>query len=654
MHSPAQPSKTGRPRAAFRDARLNADRRRESTNSHLAYWLVRWPDPLATSSNIIRYGHIVSSSESVPAPTDDLDPAVAATPANPTAASIRRRAELWIERHKISLGGCFAIGFAGGFAGPTAWDWYLRQDITPGHGTIIGGFFVVTAAAIAYTGTHLTRTSTERIADQKNTLDTLHAARTHDLADIQELRRRFVTTTAQFADPSPEVRLAGVYALEALTNDWIDRDKPDDAQTCINYLCGYLTRPYSPPTHDPHLRQTLVTPDIGTTVQRTYIHPHDDLNVRQAITRTIAAHLQPRNHHNWSAFNYDLTGAHFHNADFSGSHFRGTADFTEAAFDGQQTSFNRVHFYGETTFTKAKFLNKGGASFYWAEFRGAQTLFNGTHFYGEQATSFLEARFHSKDVTSFVGARFYSKVELAFVGARFRNGRTSFSFAQFHGVRTDFGGVRFQGVQTDFGGAQFRSEQTSFDGTLFKGGRTLFEKAEFHGAWAAFTEARFHSKERTTFAEAQFRSARTSFHKAQYQSEQTTFREAQFYNIERTTFAEAQFHSKDSTSFNWVQFHGVHTDFGGAQFRSASTTFDGVHFQNVEPTSFRAVEFSGKRTTFVDAKFHDLQTSFDSPKAWNNVYFDWDIETPYRVMFPVPKPDSVTPHSWPPTVVESD
>lgn len=145
-------------------------------------------------------------------------------PAGPNKNPDRRHVGWWVARHKISLVGTFVLGFAGGFAGPSAWDWYLRQPITPGHGTIIGGFFVVTTGVIAYTGTHLTRTSTERIASDKNQLETANAERAHNLADIQELRRRFVTTTAQFADPSPEVRLAGVYALEALTNDWIDRN----------------------------------------------------------------------------------------------------------------------------------------------------------------------------------------------------------------------------------------------------------------------------------------------------------------------------------------------------------------------------------------------------------------------------------------------
>lgn len=214
---------------------------------------------------------------------------------------------------------------------PAAWSWYLNQNITPGHGTIIGGTFVCVAALIAYTGTHLSRRSTERIANNNN-----------NLADLQELRRRFVTTTAQFADPSPEIRLAGVYALEALVDDWIDRDKHNDAQTCINYLCGYLARPYIPPTEHPHLRQTVVTPDAATHIERTYNHPHDDLTVRNAITRTIATHLRPDNHHNWSNYNYDLTGAHFHNADFTGSHFRGTVYFTRTQFRGEATLFGTV------------------------------------------------------------------------------------------------------------------------------------------------------------------------------------------------------------------------------------------------------------------------------------------------------------------------
>lgn len=183
--------------------------------------------------------------------------------------------------------------------------WFL-DNLTQPAATVLASIGIIVAAVITFVIGYLSRRQLDR-----------HHKATHTLADIQELRRRFVTTTAQFADPSPEVRLAGAYALEALTNDWIDHNRNTDAQTCINYLCGYLTRPYTPPTHDPHLRQTVVTVDAATTIERTYQHPHDDLTVRQAITRTIATHLKPARHHNWSNYNYDLTGANFHNADFN-------------------------------------------------------------------------------------------------------------------------------------------------------------------------------------------------------------------------------------------------------------------------------------------------------------------------------------------------
>ena len=54
---------------------------------------------------------------------------------------------------------------------------------------------------------------------------------------------------------------------------------------------------------------------------------------------------------------------------------------------------------------------------------------------------------------------------------------------------------------------------------------------------------------------------------------------------------------------------------------------------------------------FVNAQFCcKTRESFESPGAWNNVYFDWDIEIPYAVIGT--KPDNVTSHDWPPTVVK--
>ncbi|WP_196249960.1 pentapeptide repeat-containing protein [Rhodococcoides fascians] len=501
----------------------------------------------------------------------------------------------WLAHNKISipitLATALITGFVAGLLGPTAWHWYLDQTITPGHGTIIGGIFVVTAAAIVYTGTHLTRTSNERLANQRNELDTTNTQRAHDLTDTQELRRRFVTTTAQFADPSPEVRLAGVYALEALTDDWIDRGKHTDAQTCINYLCGYLTRPYTRPTEDPtlrtHTKRTHHTKYNYT--DEIHEHPRDDLNVRQAITRTIANHLQPEHHHNWSNYNYDLTGAHFQNADFTGSHFKGTIDFTKANFQGEQTSFDDAEFHGE------------------------RTSFNEAEFHGEQ-TSFVEAKFHGERTTFFC--------------AEFHSERTWFGLAEFHSKRTTFRGAEFHGEQTSFRGAEFHSERSTFQDAEFYSELTVFEGAEFGDAdfqskWTLFNGAEFHGQQ-TSFGDVEFHSERTSFGDAEFRSERTWFGGAKFHS-ERTTFAGAKFHS-ERTTFFLAEFHS-------------------------ERTTFFLAEFHGKRTLFNEAKFHGKQTAFDNPRVWNNVCFDWDPEMPYAVV--ATRPDNVTPHDWPPAVEQN-
>ncbi|MFN3538974.1 MAG: pentapeptide repeat-containing protein [Rhodococcus sp. (in: high G+C Gram-positive bacteria)] len=373
---------------------------------------------------------------------------------------------------------------------PAAWSWYLRQNITPGHGTVIGGFFVVAAAAIAYTGTHLTRTSNAR-----------HADRSHNRADLQELRRRFVTATAQFANPSPEVRLAGVYALEALTEDWIDRERYTDAQTCINYLCGYLVRPYTPPAHSPNLRSSTTRTHHTkyNYTDETHEHPRDDLNVRRAITRTIAAHLQPDHHHNWSNYDYDLTGAYFHNADFAGSDFNGTTDFSNAHFYGEKTSFKGVTFRSvHTKFDKANFACE-------------ETTFGRAVFVGDE--------------TSFVATTFRCSIQASFSGAHFRStSLTTFSEAQFHGVQTSFNQAHFYSPETSFWATQFRSLYTKFD------------------------EANFHSKLLTNFAVAGFHSKLASFYFAGFHAGQTVFNRTVFTG-EKTSFVRPR--AWKNVSFDW-------------------------------------------------------------------------------------------------------
>src|SRR5215471_19249920 len=56
------------------------------------------------------------------------------------------------------------------------------------------------------------------------------------------LNERFATAADRLgSDKPPAVRLAGVYAMEGLADDWVE-----NRQTCIDVLCAYLRMPYEP------------------------------------------------------------------------------------------------------------------------------------------------------------------------------------------------------------------------------------------------------------------------------------------------------------------------------------------------------------------------------------------------------------------------
>jgi hypothetical protein len=49
------------------------------------------------------------------------------------------------------------------------------------------------------------------------------------------LNERFATAAGQLGDDKPAVRLAGVYAMAGLADDW-----KSNRQTCVDVLCAYL------------------------------------------------------------------------------------------------------------------------------------------------------------------------------------------------------------------------------------------------------------------------------------------------------------------------------------------------------------------------------------------------------------------------------
>ncbi|MFE0458923.1 pentapeptide repeat-containing protein [Kitasatospora sp. NPDC058965] len=195
-------------------------------------------------------------------------------------------------------------------------------------------------------------------------------------ADAAQLANRYAAAAEQLGHDRAAVRLAGVYALARLADDWAEQ-----RQVCIDVLCAYLRMPYRTDPDHPGYRE-------------------GEREVRHTVIRVIRAHLQdPGATTTWCGVGLYFTGAHFDGGDFSGSHFvGGTVDFTGATFGGGTVDFTGATFGGDragflsarfddgvVNFAGARFL-AGTVDFDWATFDGGRIAFSGAHFDGGRVT----------------------------------------------------------------------------------------------------------------------------------------------------------------------------------------------------------------------------------------------------------------------------
>jgi uncharacterized protein YjbI with pentapeptide repeats len=336
----------------------------------------------------------------------------------------------------------------------------------------------------------------------------------HTEVDDAGRRSRYSSAAQQLGDPQAAVRLAGVYAMAHLADEWAEQ-----RQQCVDVLCAYLRLPWA---GDP----TQVEPNTTTTehtwpdgegqrkVTKTYSGRAGEREVRQTLVRVIASHLRPDTDSvtgsgiSWSDLDIDLTNAALPNADFSYAHFRGRTSFRRAAFSGT-SSFDGAQFSSDASFEGTRF--SGSASFYRAQFSAAAN-FGEARFSG--GANFIEARFSA--VAFFRSAQFSGDTD--FHGAQFSDD-ASFDWAEISGD-IKFPGARFSTLAS-FYRAQF-SAVASFDVAEFSGG-------------ANFTEARFSAV--ASFRSAQF-SGDTYFHEAQF-SDDAYFDRAQFSAV--ASFERAKF-----------------------------------------------------------------------------------------------------------------
>jgi uncharacterized protein YjbI with pentapeptide repeats len=270
----------------------------------------------------------------------------------------------------------------------------------------------------------------------------------------------FGAAAKQLGDADVAVRLAGVYAMAGVA----DQASKLKRQQSIDVLCGYLRLPYSPALGNNHQSaRTLKLHREGTSGEELHFQfRQNDKEVRQTIVRIIAGHLQKRSACSWSSNNFDFTGAHFEGADFK-----------EAIFSGENTSFEGATFSTNTSFEGATF--------------SANTSFESATFTAN--TSFRSAIFSAKD-TSFQSAIF-SGATTSFDDASFSGKTTSFAWATFSGERTSFLNAIFSGEDTTFGGATFTGKRTLFARAVFAGEGTSFDEAIFAGPDISFEMTNF-------------------------------------------------------------------------------------------------------------------------------------------------------------------
>jgi hypothetical protein len=101
--------------------------------------------------------------------------------------------------------------------------------------------------------------------------------------------QRFATAAEQLGSDKPAVRLAGVYAMAGLADDW-----EENRQTCVDVLCPYLRMPYEPdPGQDAPEPQRLAF--------------HASREVRHTVIRVITAHLREDATVPWQGLDLDFT-----------------------------------------------------------------------------------------------------------------------------------------------------------------------------------------------------------------------------------------------------------------------------------------------------------------------------------------------------------
>ncbi|WP_326710472.1 hypothetical protein OG758_15040 [Streptomyces sp. NBC_01474] len=268
-------------------------------------------------------------------------------------------------------------------------------------------------------------------------------------ADASQLAERYTTAAEQLGHEQAAVRLAGVYAMARLADDW-----PEQRQVCVDVLCAYLRMPYQP-------------------VQEASGFKHGEREVRLTIIKIIRNHLRNGGDQtSWSQCQFDFTGAIFDGGSFARASFQRPVSFESAKFvDGyidftlaemKHSTFAKASFSGGSVrFGGTGFIAHAGAvpySFEQADFCGSQVLFERLR--SIDRVSFGDAHFRGGTVI-FKGSHFagnpenetvddFLENEVTFERARFSDGAVKFISCDFGHLSVIFRNAEYSGGTVEF------------------------------------------------------------------------------------------------------------------------------------------------------------------------------------------------------------
>lgn len=156
-------------------------------------------------------------------------------------------------------------------------------------------------------------------------------------AEADAVAKRYQDAADQLGHGKAPVRLAGVYAMGRLADEW-----PERRQECVDVLCAYLRMPPANLSHD-------------------------EIVVRRAIWRLFNNRLDPQSARtDWGDLRFDFTGASIQDVSLRHARFRTEALYTGATFVGQ-CHFQSILFGAGASFRDIKVVGSFRASLRSAE-----------------------------------------------------------------------------------------------------------------------------------------------------------------------------------------------------------------------------------------------------------------------------------------------